>query len=111
MQGEKIMSSFGPNDFYITISVPTIARWPGHVPDRGIVPVETVLTKPFRENSAKYTLFKWKSILGMRGLELKRYGNGREYRSMLKEQSKRRKKARDLTIGEVAEIIEQVEKL
>jgi len=30
---------------------------------------------------------------------------------MLKEQSKRRKKARDLTIGEVAEIIEQVEKL
>jgi hypothetical protein len=47
----------------------------------------------------------------MTGLELKQYGDGREYRYLLREQSKRRKKARNLTIGEVAEIIGEVEKL
>ena len=105
------MAAFSPDDHYIIRSVPTMAHWPGNLPNRGIVPVDTVLTKPFREKSARYTIFKWEHILGMTGLELKRYGDGREYRRLLREQAKSRKKARNLTVGEVAEIIEEVEKL
>ena len=98
------MAAFMTTDCYIVGVSPAIV-------DGTITPVETVLTKPFRERSARYTISKWKHALGMRGLELREYGNGREYRAMLKEQSKRRKKARNLTVGEVAEIIGEVEKL
>jgi len=98
------MASFMSTDFYIIGTSNKII-------DGVIVPVETVLTKPFRERSARYTLSKWKYALEMRNISLRKYGNGREYRAMLKEQSKRRNKARKLTIGEVAEIIGEVEKL
>ncbi len=95
---------FMHTDYYIVGTSPKIV-------DGVITPIETVLTKPFRERSARYTLTKWKHALGMRGLELRQYGSGREYRALLKKQSKRRKKTRNLTVGEVAEIIGEVEKL
>jgi hypothetical protein len=45
----------------------------------------------------------------MKNLHVNRYGNGSEYRKLMADQSKRRKKARDLTVAEVVEIIGQVE--
>jgi|TARA_R100000234_G_scaffold18318_1_gene10194 hypothetical protein len=74
-----------------------------------ITPIETVLTKPCDEKTARYTAFKWKNLLEMKNLHVNRYGNGSEYRRLMSEQSKRRKKARDLTVEEVVEIIGQVE--
>ena len=74
-----------------------------------IVPIETVLTKPCDEKTARYVASKWKTALEMKNLHVNRYGNGSEYRKLMAEQSKRRKKARDLTVQEVVEIIGQVE--
>jgi len=77
--------------------------------DGRFVPIETVLTKPSNEKAARYTAFRWKNALEMKNLHVNRYGNGSEYRKLMSEQSKRRKKARDLTLAEVVEIIGQVE--
>lgn len=67
--------------------------------------VETVLTKPTDESVARYTVSKWKSRLYMEGLKVNEYGNGVRYKTLMKAQSKKRGKARKLTVGEVAEII------
>ena len=74
-----------------------------------IVPIETVLTKPCDEKTARYVASKWKTALEMKNLHVNQYGNGSEYRKLMSEQSKRRKKARDLTVEEVVEIIGQAE--
>jgi hypothetical protein len=67
--------------------------------------VETILTKPTDRSIAYYTVSKWKTTLYMEGLRVNEYGNGVRYKALMKAQSKKRKKARKLTVGEVAEII------
>ena len=84
------MAVVSANDYYITITKPVVVSQPGSAPE--LRPRETVLTKPFGEKHARHTLFKWSNILGMSGLEMNKYGDGRKYRSLMKEQSKRRKK-------------------
>jgi hypothetical protein len=95
---------FMHTDYYIVGTSPKIV-------DGVITPIETVLTKPFREPSARHTVFKWTHGLEIPGLDVRKYGSGHEYRRLLREQSKRRRAPRNLTIGEVAEIIGEVEKL
>ena len=67
--------------------------------------VETILTKPTDRSIAYYTVSKWKTTLYMEGLRVNEYGNGVRYKTLMKAQSKKRKKDRRLTVGEVAEII------
>ena len=67
--------------------------------------IETILTKPTDESIARYTASKWKTTLHMEGLKVNEYGNGVRYKTLMRAQTKKRKKARKLTVGEVAEII------
>jgi hypothetical protein len=67
--------------------------------------IETILTKPTDRSIAYYTVSKWKTMLHMEGLRVNEYGNGVRYKTLMRAQTKKRKKARKLTVGEVAEII------
>jgi hypothetical protein len=75
-----------------------------------VVCTETILIKPTTERVARHTCTKWRALLGMENLHVCK-PNTKRYRKLMKLQRSRHRAARDLTVAEVAEIIEEVEKM